>query len=219
MAITVAEVINAARDLSELFDEDLVPSQTAMRYLSRYAHGLWERIVDVDPKRFEVCDNLLIADYFATDPPTPFTLNPALQYHGRKAYKDGTLVETEFAIVDPAEQVYPSIWPSGYIKEGDQLCLIGVERDWTAWTHVRVGYVPLFTDLADHTSNFDPLPDHARSTLEAACALFMARRVQSRKGAPSLADFRADARDAEDSFLRTIANQKTAEVGSIRPVW
>lgn len=220
MATTVNQVIESARDLHELFDEDKVPGKLVMRFLQRYAKRLWGRIVQTDPSRFKRCETFAIEDYdFDADPVVGFTLPAANFYEGVKVSVEGRDIETPFSIVPPHEKVLPSVWPSGYIKNGNMLCLIGIERDWGFWTHVSVDYVPIPPALVNGDSNFDPLPDDVEDALVAQAAYFMARRLQKELGAPALTDFRAEAGEAQETFLTTIANQKTGTVQTIRPVW
>lgn len=220
MATTVNQVIESARDLHELFDEDKVPGRLVLRFLQRYAKRLWGRIAQTDPNRFKKCQTFLIADYdFDAEPVVGFTLPAAIYYEGTKATVGGRDIEQPFAIVPPQEKVMPSVWPSAYIKNGNMLCLIGVERDWGFWTHISVDYVPVPPVLVDGASNFDPLPDDVEDVLIAQAAYFMARRLQKEIGAPSLVDFRNESVEAQETFITTIANQKTGTVQTIRPIW
>lgn len=97
-----------------------------------------------------------------------------------------------------------------------QLFLCGSEQDWSDVTGIELQYVPVapaFTALTDYFLT----PDSARPVYVARAAHQMAQRLNSIDGIElDVASFRADADEAEGSYLATLRLQKRGRHSGFR---
>jgi hypothetical protein len=216
MAITVTQVFEEARDQHLAFDDIRSPGQPAFRALQRMQERLLRKAVEVDPSRFECLHEIDLTTFDFT---LGATLPDGLVYTGRRVTNTAPEREQPFFLVHPDERIRPSVWPSGYIMDMNQLCLIGEAEHWSDFDKLFIAYVKFPTVLADKDSVLDALPDYARDVYVHELAYLFAKRMQGRQIAPPLAPFLAARNLALAEFLTTIASQKVAEVSTIRPVW
>jgi hypothetical protein len=217
--VTVAELLDEARDFHALFTRQQVPDVACMRALSRYARRLAEKIVALD----EAClatqatvDNatLLAAVDGRSGIPLPahlFLLRPV--YVVRTS--DGVRVPVE--ITDHASRNTEGAWrfPAASIVNGklyplnllDTLGTVYGANGWEEYDGLELMIVPLMDDLTGPTSVV-ALPDTCRDALVCNLALFMAGRTA--RTVSDLPLLPQQAMDAEAMAIATVAGSSNA---------
>lgn len=121
---------------------------------------------------------------------------------GTVRYIDGS--RDDLTLVTFGRRFEPPAWPACY-TQGQQLMFCGNTDDWRDVASIDVDYVPIapaFTALTD----FVLVPDGARPALVAACASYMAMRVEAMPDVTiDASKHAARAQGAEADYLSTLA--------------
>lgn len=217
--LTVGGVIDAARDRHSAFDRRRTPDGVLLRHLSAYVKHLHGRIAAVDPDvlHAEQVTALPLADHAAG-----ITL-PANRTVAAVAVGDKSTPQRSFDIdLIPAKSkndfnapVYAA-W-----QLGNKLYLRSPASLWTQGKDIAIAYVAIpvsFTKLEDDITT---LPDTAEMALIESIALLLARRGHADPALPDI-DVKEQIRiaaDAEESFVKDIANRKVGRRFRTRDVW
>lgn len=133
---------------------------------------------------------------------------------GTVCFTDGD--RDELTLVTVGRRFDPPRMPAVY-TQGQSLCFCGDAADWADVASIEVSYVPIAPALTALT-DYLLLPDAARPALVAACASYMAMRVEG------LDDVTIDAvkhhtraKGAEDDYLSTLALSRRGRRIRIRP--
>lgn len=212
MALAVADLIEAARDLHPSFARERQPVKPIYRFLTgwhrRAVQLVSERNADLLLQVHSV--SMPLADFDAGYSSFPAHL---LIDHGGKVVQGE--VEERFHLIDYSARLGSVPRFSGYFYN-DTLFLTGEESWWTAVDSIEVPYVPMPTDITAGTDEL-LIPDDAYSWAVAAIGMHMARRSQDET--VMVQDYRADERIERGDYLDAAGARSRAKVVSTREVF
>ncbi len=223
--MTVAEILDEARDFHGSFTKQNIPPVLCMRALSRYVRRLAEKITQVDEAALAVQETVDSADLQAavtgrTGIALPAHLLLLAPVHAVRT-DDGIRIpielidhasrNTEGAYRHPAASVMgQKLYPLNLMDvTGDSYG----EHGWEDYDGLDLLLVPLYADLTLPSSVIG-LPDVCRDALVCNLALFMAGRTA--RTVSDLPLLPAQAMDAETTAINTLAGQSSTSTWRIR---
>lgn len=212
MALSVSDLVEAARDQHPAFTKQRHGATILFRFLTGWHRRLVKEVVKRNPEILssEQLISMPLADFDAGE-----ALNAHLLVHGGDV-DFGNGVTTPLTIVAWARRHDPLPLYAGWILEGT-LYLAGVAANWTGVSQLKVRYVPHPTAITASSDTLS-LPDDAYEAAVAALAGFMAGRSRKEEGV-DIGYFTATARDEEEAFLDGISLRGRVRTSRIREVY
>ncbi|MFP3948893.1 MAG: hypothetical protein ACLFWG_09200 [Longimicrobiales bacterium] len=212
MALAVADLIEAARDLHPSFARERQPVKPIYRFLTGWHRRAVQLVADRNA-------DLVLQVHSVSMPLGDFDAGYAsfpdhlLLDHGGKVVQGD--IEERFHIIDYSARLGSVPRWSGYFYNGT-LFLAGEEAWWTAVDSIEIPYVPMPAAI---TASSDELllPDDAYSWAVAAIGMHMARRTQDESVV--VQDYRADERIERNDYLEAAGARSQAKVVQTREVW
>lgn len=215
MAVTVADIIEGARDYHAALDPYTHPDKVAIRWLDRYHKQLVLKVAQINPDELALFQDvsLPLADFDAGE-----ATNDAHQYLSGKAFFQGQTNLWDRLEKLPWESRGRRIHHPAYSIINATIRLHGVAADWTQYDSLEIRYIPMTVDLSDG-ADLIVLPDTAEIPMTAGCAYFLLRRQPEQPYKGYLAEIRAEWQGAENVFLGEIAGRKKTELSQVNEVW
>jgi hypothetical protein len=215
MAVTVAEIIEGARDFHASLDPHAHPDSVFIRFLDRYHKRLVLKVAQINPD--EISSFQTISLPLATFD-NGAAANDAHQYYSGKAFfLNASDLWDRVEILPWESRDRPTYFPAVSLVNG-VIRLHGVAEDWTAYGSLELRYVPMTTKLDDGADTI-VLPDTALDCLSLAAAHFGMRRQPEQPYKTFFAELRAEWMEAEGLFLGEIAGRMRAHNSQINEVW
>jgi len=217
MAVTVAEIIQGARDHHASLDPHAHPDSIFIRWIDRYHKRLVGKVIQINPDQICLFQTITLplSDFDAGEAAVA-----AHHYLSGKAFFRNT--------TDLWDRLEKIRWESRgrhvhapvYSIVNDTIRLHGVAADWTQYSSLELRYIPQTTILDDDT---DPiiLPDAALDCMTLGAAHFAMRRQpeQPFRYKTYFAELRAEWLEAERTFLGEIAAVKQTELSQVNEIW
>lgn len=214
MAITVGDVILAARDRHSLFAKPNVPDAVFVRYFTDYQRTLLSKAIQRD-------STFLMSGQTVSnpDPATPVTLPANKRLVGGTVNFANDQPSIELTIVSYSDRL-DSLGPYTATLEGLTLTFHDYASDWSGVSNVTLDYVAEPGALTALTDTF-VLPDTSRPTLVANGALMAGQRLSGMQGMPQidLSGLAMAASEAEKAWLSEVGSARRSRVHRIREVW
>lgn len=220
MAITLGQIIDAARNRHPLFVKTAVPNVVFAAYLSDYQRTLLSKAIQRDTSFLTISASF---PFDATALTSEESSTTGVVLPSVKRIVGGTVQFTSdptrierLTLVDYADRTTRLGSYVAWITS-DKLYFSGSELDWTDVASIELRYVGEPADLAALTDTI-VLPDSARPVFVARAALMAGSRVTALGDAPTvdMAGLAQDAAEAESAWLTEIQTYKRAKVHRIR---
>jgi hypothetical protein len=215
MAVTVAQIIEGARDYHASLDPYIHPDQVLIRFLDRYHKTLVLKVAQINPDELSVFQDITLP---LADFDTGEAAEAAHQYLSGKAFfLNDTDVWDRLEHL-PWESRGRRIHQPAYSVLNGFIRLHGTAADWTQYQSLEIRYIPMTTTLAVVT---DPivLPDTALPCMTAGCAHFLMRRQPDQPYKTYFSELRAEWKEMEITFLHEIAGRKKGQLSQVNEVW
>lgn len=215
MAVTVAQIIEAARGYHASLDAAFHTDRAFLGLIDSYHKRLVNRVVQINPGEFSTFQNvsLPLADFDAG-----VAANDFHKYLSGKAFfvADNSMWD-RLELIDWELRSSRVHFPAFSILNGT-IRLHGVAADWTRYSSLEIRYVPMVTTLAAETSSI-VLPDTASDCMGLYAAYARMRAQPDQPYKAFLSELRAEWQEAERIFLGEIAARKQQELSQVREVW
>lgn len=215
--LTARQIVNAARDRAASFDGKRHPDAAALRYLSAVQRDLHSKVLFLDPTLFQEEETYTL-------PLDDFDEGIQLPEHRSV---EGVVVRGPASGSSPGRAARVELLPWGLRDAGgtsrlaawvvgQRLYLRSPASLWDGGSEIAIATTAIPAELTTLDDELI-LPDTAELALTEALALFFARR-DSQSGL-NISLYQIAAKDAEDSFLRDIANRLAGTSFRIRDTW
>ena len=219
MPLLAGDIVDEARDRHAAFDNRRNPQKVVRRFLASYAVKLAGKINRID-------ESALLTEYVQAMPLANFDQGIILPVGNRGiagiVAQDGSTParSTPIDLVPWATRNDVNVPLEAAWLWGGKLYLNGNASNWVNIAQIAIAYYPNFALITQDTDVI-PLRDDARLTCVENTALFMAGRGHMDDKLPpiDMPKFAATAKDAEDEFLKDVANQLGATHFRTRDVW
>lgn len=211
MALEVADLIEAAKDLHPSFARERQPVKPIYRFLTGWHRRAVQLVSDVNA-------DLVLQTHAVSLPLTDFDAGYSgfpdhlLIDHGGEVGLGGTAT-ARFNLIDYSARLGSVPRWSGYFYN-DTLYLTGEESWWTRAESIEIPYVPMPADITVGADEL-LLPDDAYSWAVAAIGMHMARRSDE----VDAQEYRADERIERSDYLDAAGARGRAKVVQTREVF
>ena len=215
MAVTVAQIIEGARDHHTSLDPFTHPDAVGVRFADRYHKRLVLRVVQINPDLLAQFDDVTL-------PLADFDTGQAADAHhqylsGKAFYLNNSDLYDRLELL-PWEARNRGVHFPAYSLVNGNIKLHRTANDWTMYGSLEIRFIPMTATLTGLTSAI-VLPDTALDCMATGLAYFWMRRQPEQPFKNYLRELRSEWNDAEVAFLGEIAGRKRYYDGQINEIW